>query len=47
MVGAGYDHNQLEEGLHPPLSLLDGAAPDNPLILQHQSGHMGVLNSWP
>lgn len=45
VVGAGYDHNQLEEGLHPPLSLLDGAAPDNPLILQHQSGHMGVLNS--
>lgn len=45
VVGAGYDHNQLQEELHPPLSLLDSAAPDNPLILQHQSGHMGVLNS--
>lgn len=41
----GYDHNALAEGRHPVRQVLDAAAPENPLILQHQSGHMGVFNT--
>lgn len=41
----GYDHNNLKERIHPTLALLDKVAPKNPILLQHQSGHMGVLNS--
>lgn len=45
VVAKGYDHNALAEKAHPSLELLDEAAPDNPLILQHASGHVGVANS--
>lgn len=41
----GYDHNTLKEGTHPTAAILDRAAPENPLVAQHVSGHMGVLNS--
>lgn len=41
----GYDHNRLSEKKHPDRVLLDEAAPDNPLVISHQSGHMGVFNS--
>ena len=45
VAAQGYDHTALEEGRHPTLALLDRAAPENPLLLQHQSGHVGVVNS--
>ncbi|MEG2118816.1 MAG: amidohydrolase [Pseudoflavonifractor sp.] len=45
VVANGYDHNLLPQHAHPTLALLDRAAPQNPLIMQHQSGHCGVLNS--
>ncbi|MEG1461438.1 MAG: amidohydrolase, partial [Oscillospiraceae bacterium] len=45
IVAKGYDHNTLAEKAHPSLELLNSIAPNNPLILQHQSGHCGVLNS--
>lgn len=45
VLANGYDHNVLAERRHPTLALLDAAAPDNPLLVQHQSGHMGVFNS--
>ena len=41
----GYDHNALAEGRHPDRQVLDAAAPENPVVLQHQSGHMGVFNT--
>lgn len=41
----GYDHNILRENSPLTRSLLDQAAPDNPLVVHHQSGHTGVLNS--
>ncbi len=41
----GYDQNNLPDRMHPPLALLDRCAPENPMVLQHQSGHMGVFNS--
>lgn len=45
IIAKGYDHNCLTEQRHPDISLLDRAAPDNPLALQHASGHMGVFNT--
>lgn len=41
----GYDQNFLEEGVAPDRNVLDEAAPCNPLVIKHQSGHMGVFNS--
>ncbi|MEG1523891.1 MAG: amidohydrolase [Clostridia bacterium] len=45
VIASGYDHNQLAEKRHPDIALLDACAPNNPLLLQHRSGHFGVLNS--
>lgn len=41
----GYDQNFLDEKSQPTLELLDEAAPNNPLLCKHKSGHMGVFNS--
>ena len=45
VVASGYDHTRLAEQRHPDKALLDAAAPDNPVVLQHASGHVGVFNS--
>lgn len=45
VVAKGYDHNDLPAKRPPDKALLDAAAPDNPVLLQHQSGHNGVLNT--
>ena len=45
VIAKGYDQNQLAERAHPTLALLDAAAPYNPLVAQHKSGHMAVFNS--
>ncbi|MEG2001284.1 MAG: amidohydrolase [Evtepia sp.] len=45
IVAKGYDHNTLVEKCHPSKAFLDHIAPNHPLLLQHQSGHCGVLNS--
>ena len=41
----GYDHNALAEHRPPTREVLDKAAPENPLVLQHASGHTGVFNT--
>lgn len=41
----GYDHNLLPGRRHPDRALLDAAAPENPVVISHQSGHMGVFNT--
>lgn len=41
----GYDHNTLSPALHPAREWLDRVAPAHPVVLQHQSGHMGVFNT--
>lgn len=45
IVGAGYDQNKLAEGRHPTAGELDRVAPDHPVMLQHNSGHMMTVNS--
>lgn len=44
--GFGYDQDQLEEHRHPTKRDLDAAFPNNPVVIQHVSGHMGVANSY-
>lgn len=41
----GYDHNLLDEKSHPTKEVLDKASVDNPIVINHKSGHMGVFNS--
>lgn len=45
VVAQGFDHNNLKEKRPPRREVLDRAAPDNPVIIAHQSGHTGVLNT--
>ena len=45
IIGTGYDHNQLAEGRHPDRYVLDAVFPDNPVMITHASGHMGVVNT--
>ena len=40
-----YDNNIMPDLANPTLAQLDAIAPQNPLIVHHKSGHMGLLNS--
>jgi hypothetical protein len=45
IVGLGYDDSQLTERRHPNRDDLDAVSKDIPVILIHQSGHLGAANS--
>lgn len=45
IFGWGYDDGQLEEKRHPTKNDIDQVLPNNPVYLQHASGHMGVANA--
>lgn len=45
VIGFGYDHNSFAEKHHPDKRVLDRACPQNPVLISHASGHMGVMNS--
>jgi predicted amidohydrolase YtcJ len=45
IIGFGYDDSQLEEQRHPTRADLDAVSSDTPILIVHQSGHLGVLNS--
>ncbi len=45
VLGRGYDHAELDIGRHPTAAELDGAAPDNPVLVTRTCGHMAVANS--
>ena len=40
-----FDPGRLKEGRVPDRRVLDLASKDHPIVLQHKSGHVGVLNS--
>ncbi|RDV26817.1 amidohydrolase [Alteromonas aestuariivivens] len=45
IVGFGYDNSQLDEQRHPTRHDLDDVSTELPVIIIHQSGHLGVGNS--
>ena len=45
IYGWGYDDGELAEKRHPTKNDIDKVLPNNPVYLQHTSGHMGVANS--
>jgi predicted amidohydrolase YtcJ len=45
VIAFGYDHNFLEEQMHPNRELLDEVSDIIPIFIMHISGHMGVANS--
>lgn len=45
LIGFGYDDSQLQEQRHPTRQELDAIASDIPVIMIHQSGHLGSYNS--
>ena len=45
IIGFGYDDAQLKEQQHPTRDDLDKISTDLPVVIIHQSGHLGVMNS--
>ncbi len=45
IIAEGYDHNFLDEKSHPKKEVIDKILPNNPVVLQHKSGHVGVFNT--
>ncbi|MBW4935919.1 amidohydrolase [Marinobacter sp. F4206] len=45
IIGFGYDNSQLAEQRHPTRHDLDQVSKDIPVVIIHQSGHLGVANS--
>jgi len=45
VIGFNYDDSQLQEGRHPNRHELDAVSTDMPIMITHQSGHIGVYNS--
>lgn len=45
ILGFGYDDAQLAEQRHPTRDDLDAVSKDTPVLIIHQSGHIGVMNS--
>ncbi|MBJ9985029.1 amidohydrolase [Acinetobacter sp. S40] len=44
IIGFGYDDSQLKEQRHPTADDLDKVSTDYPVLIVHQSGHLGVMN---
>lgn len=45
IAGFGYDNSQLAEQRHPTRHDLDAVSAELPVLIIHQSGHLGVANS--
>ena len=45
IIGFGYDNAQLEELRHPTTEELDAVSQDIPVMVVHQSGHLGAINA--
>ncbi|RZF80261.1 amidohydrolase [Pseudoalteromonas sp. CO325X] len=45
IVGMGYDDSQLAQRRHPTATELDTVSSEIPILIMHQSGHLGVMNT--
>ena len=45
VIAKGFDPGNMEEQTYPTRQVLDEAAPHHPVLVQHKSGHMGVMNT--
>lgn len=45
LLGANYDHNDLEEGTPPDAKVLDRVSTEIPIFIFHSSGHTAVINT--
>lgn len=45
IIGFGHDNAQLAELRHPTREDLDAVSSDIPIVIEYQSGHLGVANS--
>ena len=45
IIGFNYDDSQLAEKRHPTRQDLDAVSTDMPIMITHQSGHLGVYNT--
>lgn len=45
IIGFNYDDSQLQEMRHPTRHDLDAVSTDIPIVVMHQSGHIGAYNS--
>jgi hypothetical protein len=45
IIGFGYDQSQMKELRHPTRDELDAVSTDVPILIVHQSSHIGALNS--
>ena len=45
VIGFNYDDSQLEEARHPNRQELDAVSTEMPIMITHQSGHIGVYNT--
>lgn len=45
IIGFGYGNNSFKDNQNPDKSVLDKVSKENPIIISHTSGHMGVVNS--
>ena len=45
IIGNGYDDSQLAEKDHPKATDLDKISTEYPVLVAHQSGHLGVINT--
>ncbi|MCK5824221.1 MAG: amidohydrolase [Ichthyobacteriaceae bacterium] len=45
IMGNGYDDSQLESKQHPTTADLDKVSTEIPILIMHQSGHIGVMNT--
>ncbi len=45
IIGNGYDDSQLAEQDHPKASDLDKVSTEIPIVVLHQSGHLGAINT--
>ncbi len=45
VLARGFDPDAVREKRYPDRRVLDRAAPHHPVLIQHKSGHMGVMNT--